>query len=122
MRALRVYEREGLLKPSRAANGWRRYGAEDLLRLNTISVLKALGLTLAQIGKLLREAAPSLLSVLQVQAKSWRERQGEAAKALELVEVAIHRLERNQEPSLEELCELVNALRNGVPPCRNVQR
>jgi protein-L-isoaspartate(D-aspartate) O-methyltransferase len=116
VRALRVYEREGLLNPSRAANGWRRYGPDDLKRLNTISVLKALGLTLAQIGKLLREAAPSLLSVLQVQAKSWRERQGEAAKALELVEAAIHRLERNQEPSLEELCELVNALQERSTP------
>ena len=111
VRALRVYEREGLLKPSRAANGWRRYGPDDLLRLNTISVLKALGLTLAQIRKLLRETNPSLLSVLQVQAKSWRDRHGEAAKALELVEAAIHRLERNQPPSLEELCQLVNTLR-----------
>lgn len=64
VRALRVYEREGLLKPSRTANGWRRYGPDDLMRLNTISVLKALGLTLAQIRKLLRETAPSLLSVL----------------------------------------------------------
>ena len=119
VRALRVYEREGLLKPSRAANGWRRYGPEDLLRLNTISVLKALGLTLAQIGKLLRETAPSLLSVLQVQAKSWRERHGEAAKALELVEAAIHRLERNQQPSLEELCELVNALQERSTPMQD---
>jgi protein-L-isoaspartate(D-aspartate) O-methyltransferase len=116
VRALRVYEREGLLKPSRAANGWRRYGPDDLLRLNTISVLKALGLTLAQIRKLLREAAPSLLSVLQVQANSWRERHGEAAKALELVEAAIHRLERNQPPSLEELCQLVNALQERSTP------
>jgi len=116
VRALRVYEREGLLKPSRAANGWRRYGPDDLLRLNTISVLKALGLTLAQIRKLLRETNPSLLSVLQVQAKSWRDRHGEAAKALELVEAAIHRLERNQQPSLEELCQLVNALQERSTP------
>ena len=116
VRALRVYEREGLLKPSRTANGWRRYGPDDLMRLNTISVLKALGLTLARIRKLLRETAPSLLSVLQVQAKSWRERHGEAAKALELVEAAIHRLERNQQPSLAELCELVNALQERSTP------
>ena len=116
VRALRVYEREGLLKPSRSANGWRRYGPDDLLRLNTISVLKALGLTLAQIRTLLREAAPSLLSVLQVQAKSWRERHAEAATALQLVEVAIHRLERNQQPSLEDLCQLVHALQERSTP------
>jgi DNA-binding transcriptional MerR regulator len=119
VRALRVYEREGLLKPSRAANGWRRYGPDDLRRLNTISVLKALGLTLAQIRKLLRENEPSLLNVLQVQAESWRERRGEATQALELVEAAIHRLERNQQPSLEELCALVNALQARSNPMQN---
>ncbi|HEV2701432.1 MAG TPA: MerR family transcriptional regulator, partial [Steroidobacteraceae bacterium] len=119
VRALRVYEREGLLNPSRSANGWRRYGPDDLLRLNTISVLKALGLPLAQIRKLLRENEPSLLNVLQVQADSWRERRGEATKALELVETAIHRLERNQPPSLEELCALVSALQTRSNPMQN---
>jgi DNA-binding transcriptional MerR regulator len=44
----------------RAANGWRRYGPDDLMCLNSISVHKSLGLTLAQIRKLLRETAPSL--------------------------------------------------------------
>jgi protein-L-isoaspartate(D-aspartate) O-methyltransferase len=116
VRALRVYEREGLLKPGRSGNGWRRYGPDDLLRLNTISVLKALGLTLKQIRTLLRETTPSLLSVLQVQAKSWRERHAEAAKALELVEAAIHTTERSQQLSLEELCELVNALQARSTP------
>lgn len=53
VRALRVYEREGLLRPSRAANGWRRYGPNDLMRLNTIS----------QSGRL-----ASLLYALQMQA------------------------------------------------------
>ncbi|HTC50438.1 MAG TPA: MerR family transcriptional regulator [Steroidobacteraceae bacterium] len=119
VRALRVYEREGLLKPSRAANGWRRYGPDDLRRLNTISVLKALGLSLGQIRKLLRESEPSLLKVLQVQAESWRERRGEANKALELVEAAIRRLERNQQPALEELCALVNALQARSIPMQN---
>ena len=119
VRALRVYEREGLLNPARSGNGWRRYGPDDLVRLNTITVMKALGLSLAQIGELLRATNPSLLSVLQVQAQSWRERHGEAAKALELVEAAIHRLERNQPPTLEELCKLVNELQARRNPMQN---
>ncbi len=119
VRALRVYERAGLLKPGRSANGWRRYGPDDLMRLNTISVLKGLGLTLAQIRNLLRETDPSLLNVLRVQAKSWRERRAEAARALDIVETAIHRLERNQPPSLEELCQLVNALQARSNPMQN---
>jgi protein-L-isoaspartate(D-aspartate) O-methyltransferase len=119
VRALHVYEREGLLTPSRSANGWRRYGPEDLVRLSVISVMKALGLTLGQIRELLRDSSPSLLSVLQVQAKSWRERHAEAAKALELVEGAIKTLERNQQLTLEQLCKLVNELQARSNPMRN---
>jgi protein-L-isoaspartate(D-aspartate) O-methyltransferase len=119
VRALRVYEREGLLNPGRSGNGWRRYGPDDLVRLNTITVMKALGLSLAQIGELLRATNPSLLSVLQVQAQSWRERHGEAAKALELVEAAIHRLQLNQQPTMEELCKLVNELQARSNPMNN---
>jgi DNA-binding transcriptional MerR regulator len=116
VRALRVYERAGLLKPSRGANGWRRYGPHDLIRLNTISVLKGMGLSLAQIRNLLRETDPSLLNVLRVQATSWRGRQAQATKALEVVEAAIQRLERNEPPSLEELCKLLNALQTRNTP------
>jgi protein-L-isoaspartate(D-aspartate) O-methyltransferase len=116
VRALRVYERAGLLKPSRGANGWRRYGPHDLIRLNTISVLKGMGLSLAQIRNLLRETDPSLLNVLRVQATSWRGRQAQATKALEVVEAAIQRLERNEPPSLEELCQLLNALQTRNTP------
>src|SRR5580692_1629055 len=119
VRALRVYEREGLLSPGRSGNGWRRYGPDDLVRLNTILVMKALGLSLAQIGELLRATHPSLLSVLQVQAQAWRERHGEAAKALELVEGAIKTLQRNQQPTLEQLCKLVNELQARSNPMRN---
>lgn len=119
VKALRVYEREGLLKPSRSASGWRRYGPEDLMRLNTISVLRSLGLSLAQIRQLLIEANPSMLSILKVQAKSWRERHAESVHALELVDAAIHRLERNQLLSLEELCQLVSALQQRSTPMQN---
>ncbi|HEY6456446.1 MAG TPA: MerR family transcriptional regulator [Steroidobacteraceae bacterium] len=116
VRALHVYEREGLLSPSRSAKGWRRYGPDDLVRLNTIAVMKALGLTLAQIGELLRERNPSLLSVLQVQAQSWRERQGAAAKALALVEGVIATLRRHQQLTLEQLCTLMKELQSRSNP------
>ena len=58
VRALRVYERSGLLNPPRARSGWRQYGRRELTRLNTICVLKTAGLTLAQIRVVLRRNAP----------------------------------------------------------------
>ena len=58
IKALRLYEQRGLLKPLRAANGstgaaWRIYGPEQLARLHQILALKRLGLSLGQMGELL---------------------------------------------------------------------
>jgi MerR family transcriptional regulator, thiopeptide resistance regulator len=92
VRALRVYEREGLIDPPRSAKGWRRYGAAELTRLNTIVILKSLGLTLQQIKKVLSENPPTLLRLLQVQAQSWKDKRAAAERALELVEAARERL------------------------------
>ena len=107
VRALRVYEREKLIKPPRTAKGWRRYGQAELTRLNTIVILKTLGLTLAQIRKVLVENAPSLANILQIQQESWREKRASADRALILVESARKRLLSQQTLSIDELCELV---------------
>jgi len=53
VRALRVYERHGLIAPTRSATGWRCYGPKELARINVIVTLKAFGLTLAQIRSVL---------------------------------------------------------------------
>jgi DNA-binding transcriptional MerR regulator len=58
IKALRLYEQHGLLKPLRTANGsrgaaWRVYGPDHVARLHQIIALKRLGLSLAQIGELL---------------------------------------------------------------------
>ncbi len=57
VRALRFYERRGLLVPARRASGYRLYGASDLDRLAFIRQAKALGLTLAAIRPLVTAAA-----------------------------------------------------------------
>ena len=128
VRALRVYEREGLLSPARSAKGWRRYGPADLARLNTIVILKTLGLTLAQIRDLLTETAPSLLSMLEVQAQSWKIKLAATQRAVHLLEAACRRLQSHQELSVYELCDLIkslegersSAVQNSVPALRDL--
>ncbi len=60
-RQLRYYEKLGLLKPERidAETGYRYYSGYQLPRLNRILVLKDLGLSLDQIGRLLDENVPA---------------------------------------------------------------
>ena len=50
---LRLYERKGLLEPSRSAGGTRLYSADDIERLNRITDLLAEGLNLAGIAMVL---------------------------------------------------------------------
>src|SRR5579864_4736052 len=59
VRALHHYDRLGLLKPGgRSASGYRLYRDSDLARLEQIVVLKFLGLSLQQIGRLLQRKSP----------------------------------------------------------------
>ena len=50
---LRVYERHGLVAPSRTEGGTRLYSADDVARLVRIGELLAAGLNLAGIARVL---------------------------------------------------------------------
>jgi len=59
VKAVRHYHRIGLLEePERAANGYKRYGAEDLVRLLRIRKLADIGLSLAQIAETVDTGEP----------------------------------------------------------------
>ncbi|MEE6134825.1 helix-turn-helix transcriptional regulator [Mycobacterium sp. 050128] len=53
VQSLRLYERHGLLTPSRSNGGTRRYSAADLARLRRISALVDAGVNLAGIARIL---------------------------------------------------------------------
>lgn len=55
-RTLRHYEEEGLLCPSRSENGYRVYTARDAKRLASILSMRACGLSVATIHRLLASA------------------------------------------------------------------
>jgi MerR family transcriptional regulator/heat shock protein HspR len=50
---LRVYEREGLVRPARSEGGTRRYSSEDVERLRLIAALTGDGLNIAGVKKVL---------------------------------------------------------------------
>ncbi|WP_198148374.1 MerR family transcriptional regulator [Elstera litoralis] len=63
-KALRLYEQRGLLTPGRTAVGWRVYDPAAMGRAAEIVALRALGLSLAQVARVLtgdaRDLAPAL--------------------------------------------------------------
>jgi DNA-binding transcriptional MerR regulator len=63
-KALRLYEDRGLITPIRSAAGWRTYGPKEMARASEVISLRALGLSLGQIGRILngdeRDLEPAL--------------------------------------------------------------
>jgi DNA-binding transcriptional MerR regulator len=110
IRALRVYENYGLITPGRSAAGWRRYGAQELLKLNEIGLLKILGLTLNQIRDLTRgSSSPKLRQLLELQLDAWKQRRAEAERGQSVAEAALLQLQAGRSLSLDQLCSLIRS-------------
>ncbi len=70
---LRIYERKGLLDPSRTSGGSRRFSESDLARLRRIQELTSSGLNLEGVRRVLQlEAEVALLrgELVEVQARA----------------------------------------------------
>ncbi|MFD7869635.1 MULTISPECIES: MerR family transcriptional regulator [unclassified Microbacterium] len=90
-RTLRHYDDIGLLPPSRiAANGYRHYDGEALVRLQRILLLRELGLGLPQIADVLRaDAAPTEAAALETHLALLRAEQNRLARQIASVESTI---------------------------------
>lgn len=88
VRALRVYERHGLIVPRRTAKNWRLYGIKEIERLNEIIILKGFGLPLARIAKLLAGKETNLDGVLATQAEALIRQRGHIERSLMTIAAA----------------------------------
>jgi DNA-binding transcriptional MerR regulator len=110
IKALRLYEQHGLLKPLRAANGstgaaWRVYGSDQIARLHQILALKRLGLSLGQIGELLA-GADALDPILAVQERVLAKDRERITHALTLIRKARTKLASGEILSIDDLATL----------------
>lgn len=106
VKALRVFERHGLVQAQRTAAGWRVYGPNELLRLHQIIWLKRLGLKLAQIGAILHDRSVDLDGLLALQEEVLLDRKHSVDQALRLVQKARAKLMRGETLSANELITL----------------
>lgn len=108
VKALRVYEDAGLLKPARTVAGWRIYRQPEIERLSAILALKQLGLPLKRIGELLRGSG-DLAAALALQEAALEDARSEAETALALVRAARAKLQGREHLSPDELAKLVRS-------------
>ena len=103
VKALRHYERLGLLKPRRTRSGHRRYVQADLGRVETITALKYLGFSLEQIRSILKRPDTELPRAVTVR----RQALSEAEARLAIARQAIDAAERAADAPLGALVEAV---------------
>ncbi|MFZ5618367.1 MAG: MerR family transcriptional regulator [Pseudomonadota bacterium] len=105
-RALRHYENEGLLKPSRTAAGRRFYVARDLEALAQVSAFKRAGFTVAQIRSLIRGIA-ELSFLVDAQLSALKAQANEIETAVLLLSSVRERLGKGEALGAATLCELI---------------
>lgn len=125
VKALRLYDEMGLLKPARVDNftGYRYYSADQLPRLNRIIALKDLGLSLEQIALLLKDNLPAeqLRGMLKMKRAEIEQRLEDEQERLARVEARLKWIERENEMSNYEVVikkvepTRVAAIRDVVP-------
>jgi len=107
VKTLRYYDEIGLLKPARVDRftSYRYYSADQLPQLNRILALKDLGLSLAQVARLLDEglSPDQLRGMLKLKQAEIQQRVGEEQARLARVEWRLRQIEQEGTMSTQEV-------------------
>ena len=107
-RAIRHYERLGLIKPDRSAAGQRLFGVEALRALASVRILKRAGFSLAEIETLL-QAKVDAKTLVKAQIESLKAQAETVQSSLTLLTGIARELERGGAADIDVLCRLVEA-------------
>jgi DNA-binding transcriptional MerR regulator len=106
-KALRLYEQRGLLTPLRTAAGWRAYGPDEMARAEEIATLRALGLSLGQVARVLGGDAQGLEPALAAHQTTLEGRVLQLAEAVQKVRGLRANLAQGKVPPAGELARLL---------------
>jgi DNA-binding transcriptional MerR regulator len=107
VKALRLYEQHGLITPGRTAAGWRAYGPDEMARGCEIVALRALGLSLSQMARVLGNDPQGLEPALAAHQATLEGRIRELAGAVEKVRDVRAGLAQGKSPTALELVRLL---------------
>ncbi len=105
-KALRLYERHGLVHPARTAAGWRAYGPDQMARAAEIAALRALGLSLTQVARVLGGNPQGLEAALAAHQATLEGRVRQLIGTVEKVRAARADLAGGRAPAAGELARL----------------
>ena len=106
-KALRLYEQRGLIAPIRTAAGWRAYGPDEMARAAEIAALRALGLSLTQVARLMGGDAQGLVPALAAHQATLEGQVRRLADAVEKVRGLRADLANGRAPATGDLVRLL---------------
>lgn len=96
VKTLLHYDKIGLLKPSeKTGSGYRIYCEEDLLKLQQITTLKFIGLSLNEIKHILYESGENLDSMISIQKKALEEKKKHIDEVIQVFDKAQYAAKKN---------------------------
>jgi DNA-binding transcriptional MerR regulator len=105
-KALRLYEQHGLITPGRTVAGWRTYGPSEMAQAAEIVALRALGLSLSQVARVLTDDPQGLEPALAAHQATLEGRIRQLAGAIEKVRGVRTGLVQGNSPTVRELVRL----------------
>jgi DNA-binding transcriptional MerR regulator len=109
-KALRLYEKRGLVAPIRSAAGWRVYGPEQMSRAAEIVSLRALGLSLGQVTSVLGGDGQTLGPALAAHQATLEDQARRIAETLDKVSRLRAELASGKAPAVSELARLLRPI------------
>jgi DNA-binding transcriptional MerR regulator len=106
-KALRLYEQRRLVAPVRTAAGWRAYGPAEMARAAEVAALRALGLSLAQVARVLGGDPQGLEPALAAHQAALEGRARQLAETVERVRGLRADLADGQAPAAADLARLL---------------
>ncbi|CAN7354937.1 MerR family transcriptional regulator [Variovorax sp. LjRoot84] len=106
-KALRLYEQRGLVDPGRTTAGWRAYGQGEMTRAAEIVALRALGFSLAQVGRVLEGNSQGLEQTLAAHQTALEAQLRQLAHTVEKVRGLRSNVAQGQTPTIGELAGLL---------------
>ncbi len=109
VKTLLHYDKIGLLQPSlKTEAGYRIYCDEDFIKLQQITTLKFIGLSLEEIKQLINEKGQNIESVISVQTRALEEKK----KHIETVVTALNKAEKQiQDNNFLEIQQLIDIIK-----------
>jgi DNA-binding transcriptional MerR regulator len=105
VKALRLYEARGLVVPARTSAGWRVYGPNELARAAEVAALRALGLSLAQIARVLKGELQDMAAMLAAHQLTLEAQTGALVSTARKVAALRQDLARGQAPALKDMLD-----------------